>query len=87
MMTSEEPSIGEPRGHDAIVGALLVEPDDASSETGVIFFNNVGTLHMCVHGTIGVIATLEHLGRITRGLHRLDTPRSARSPRISVRIH
>jgi 4-hydroxyproline epimerase len=66
--------ICEPRGHDAIVGALLVEPDDPASETGVIFFNNVGTLHMCVHGTIGVIATLAHLGRITRGNHRLDTP-------------
>ena len=66
--------IGEPRGHDAIVGALLVEPDETTSATSVFFFNNVGTLHMCVHGTIGEIATLAHLGRITRGLHRLDTP-------------
>lgn len=64
----------EPRGHDALVGALLVEADDPSSETGVIFFNNVGNLHMCVHGTIGVMVTLAHLGRITRGSYTLDTP-------------
>ena len=50
-------TVGEPRGHDALVGALL-EADDPSSETGVIFFNNVGNLHMCVHGTIGVVVTL-----------------------------
>ena len=77
--------ICEPRGHDAIVGALLVEPDDPDSETGVIFFNNVGTLHMCVHGTIGVIATLAHLGRITRGTIASTHP-SARSPPILGRI-
>ena len=64
----------EPRGHDALVGALLVEPDNSSSETGVIFFNNVGTLHMCVHGTIGVMVTLSHMGRIERGSYTLDTP-------------
>ena len=64
----------EPRGHDALVGALLVEPDEQSSQTGVIFFNNVGNLHMCVHGTIGVMVTLAHLGRIDRGSYTLDTP-------------
>ena len=64
----------EPRGHEALVGALLVEPDRESSETGVIFFNNVGTLHMCVHGTIGVVRTLAHLGRVGRGSYTLDTP-------------
>lgn len=64
----------EPRGHDAIVGALLLEPVDPESVAGVIFFNNVGLLHMCVHGTIGVVKTLEHMGRIKRGSHKLDTP-------------
>ena len=64
----------EPRGHDAIVGALLVEPLDPEAVAGVIFFNNVGMLHMCVHGTIGVIKTLEHLGKIERGSHSLETP-------------
>ncbi|MEC8818594.1 MAG: proline racemase family protein [Planctomycetota bacterium] len=64
----------EPRGHEALVGALLVEPEREGSETGVIFFNNVGTLHMCVHGTIGVMVTLARLGRVQRGSYTLDTP-------------
>ena len=64
----------EPRGHEALVGALLVESDRDSSETGVIFFNNVGTLHMCVHGTIGVMVTLAHLDMLGRGSYTLDTP-------------
>jgi 4-hydroxyproline epimerase len=66
--------ICEPRGHEVIVGALLVEPKDASCAAGVIFFNNVGLLGMCGHGMIGLIATLKHLGRITAGEHRVETP-------------
>jgi 4-hydroxyproline epimerase len=66
--------ICEPRGHEVIVGALLVEPKDASCATGVIFFNNAGLLGMCGHGMIGLIATLKHLGRITAGEHRVETP-------------
>jgi 4-hydroxyproline epimerase len=31
-------------------------------------------LGMCGHGTIGVVASLAHLGRIEPGRHRLDTP-------------
>ncbi len=64
----------EPRGHDAMVGALLTPPVSKGSAAGVIFFNNVGYLGMCGHGTIGVVRTLEHLGRITAGLVHLDTP-------------
>ncbi|MCB1275097.1 MAG: proline racemase family protein [Prosthecobacter sp.] len=66
--------ICEPRGHEVIVGALLVEPKDTSCAAGVIFFNNVGLLGMCGHGMIGVIATLKHLGRISAGEHRIETP-------------
>ena len=66
--------ICEPRGHEVIVGALLVEPKDASCAAGVIFFNNVGLLGMCGHGMIGLVATLKHLGRITVGEHRVETP-------------
>jgi len=66
--------VNEPRGSDVVVGALLTPPTDASCAAGVIFFNNVGYLGMCGHGTIGVIATLAHLGRIGPGAHRLETP-------------
>jgi 4-hydroxyproline epimerase len=66
--------VNEPRGSDVIVGALLVPPTDPACCAGVIFFNNVGTLGMCGHGTIGLGVTLGHLGKIGAGTHRLETP-------------
>ena len=65
--------VNEPRGSDVMVGALLVPPSQADCATGVIFFNNVGYLGMCGHGTIGLIATLAHLGRISEGTHQIQT--------------
>ncbi len=64
----------EPRGNDVIVGALLCEPQDPVNACGVIFFNNVGYLGMCGHGTIGLVATLAHLKRIAVGTHGIETP-------------
>lgn len=64
----------EPRGSDTVVGALLLEPADPRACASVIFFNNVGYLGMCGHGTIGVVRTLQYLGRITAGRHLLETP-------------
>jgi 4-hydroxyproline epimerase len=64
----------EPRGSDVLVGALLVEPEDAAAAAGVIFFNNSGYLGMCGHGMIGVAATLSYLGRIGIGQHLFETP-------------
>jgi 4-hydroxyproline epimerase len=64
----------EPRGHDAVVGALLCPPLAAGSAAGVIFFNDVGALGMCGHGLIGVVRTLEFLGRLRPGRVRIDTP-------------
>lgn len=66
--------INEPRGADHLVGALLCEPVDASCAAGVIFFNNTDFLQMCGHGTIGLVATLAHLGKIDVGFHRIETP-------------
>ncbi len=64
----------EPRGSEVVVGALLLEPVDPESAAGVIFFNDVGYLGMCGHGTIGLITTLAHMGRIGPGRHRIETP-------------
>jgi len=66
--------VNEPRGSDVIVGALLCEPVDPACAAGVIFFNNVGYLGMCGHGTIGLVATLAHLKRIKPGEHWIETP-------------
>jgi 4-hydroxyproline epimerase len=75
--------VNEPRGSDAMVGALLCEPSDPSCSAAVIFFNNVGYLGMCGHGTIGLVVTLSHLGRITPGVHRIETSVGV----VSARLH
>jgi 4-hydroxyproline epimerase len=67
-------AVNEPRGSDAMVGALLCQPFDRRCAAGVIFFNNVGYLGMCGHGTIGVAVTLGHMGVIRPGLHLIETP-------------
>jgi len=65
--------VNEPRGSDAIVGALLCEPEDPKSAAGVIYFNNVAYLGMCGHGTIGLMVTLAHLGEVKPGTYQLET--------------
>jgi 4-hydroxyproline epimerase len=64
----------EPRGSEVIVGALLSEPVDPRHAAGVIFFNDAGYLGMCGHGTIGLVTTLHHAGRIAPGKHVIETP-------------
>jgi 4-hydroxyproline epimerase len=65
--------VNEPRGSDVLVGALITPPSDPTCEFGVIFFNNVGYLGMCGHGTIGLVATLAFLDRIKPGIYHIDT--------------
>ena len=66
--------VNEPRGSDVVVGALLCDPLDSASAAGVVFFNNVGYLGMCCHGTIGLVATLAYMNRIAPGEHKIETP-------------
>jgi len=75
--------VNEPRGSDVLVGALLCEPADATCAAGVMFFNNVGFIGMCGHGTIGLAVTLAHLGRINPGTHRIETPVGI----VTVQLH
>lgn len=66
--------LNEPRGSDVMVGALLVKPSLPNCDYGVIFFNNVGYLGMCGHGTIGLVASLAYQGRLSPGKVRIETP-------------
>ncbi|MFZ0955522.1 MAG: 4-hydroxyproline epimerase [Candidatus Sulfotelmatobacter sp.] len=75
--------VNEPRGSDVMVGALLCDPLDSASAAGVIFFNNVGYLGMCGHGTIGLVATLAYMKRISPGEHKIETPVGA----VSAILH
>lgn len=67
-------AIHEPRGSEAIVGALLCEPDEPACDAAVIFFNNCSVLNMCGHGIMGVAVTLAYLGRVPLGIVRIQTP-------------
>ena len=64
----------EPRGQPGMVGALLVDPQEPGSETGVIYFDADAVLGMCGHGTIGLAVTLAYQGRIAPGRHIFETP-------------
>lgn len=75
--------VNEPRGSDALVGALLCEPTDPSCAAAVIFFNNVGYLGMCGHGTMGLVVTLAYLNRIRPGVHRIETPAGVVEARLN----
>ncbi len=75
--------VNEPRGSDPLVGGLLVKPHRADCDLGVIFFNNVGYLGMCGHGTIGLIASLKHLGDLSPGAVKIDTPVGAVEANLS----
>jgi 4-hydroxyproline epimerase len=75
--------VNEPRGSDPVVGALLCPPVDPASTAAVIFFNNVGYLGMCGHGTIGLVATLAHQERIKAGMHHIETPVGV----VGARLH
>ncbi len=66
--------VNEPRGSDALVGAILCKSPHKQCVAGVIFFNNVGYLSMCGHGIMGVAAALYYQGSIQHGLHVFDTP-------------
>jgi 4-hydroxyproline epimerase len=66
--------VNEPRGSDTVIGALLVPPYRPGCDFGVIFFNNVGLLGMCGHGTIGLVVSLAHLGQLSPGRVKIDTP-------------
>ena len=65
--------INEPRGSDVLVGGLLCQPTDPTCAAGIIFFNNTGYLHMCGHGTIGLMVTLAWLKKLGPGSHRIET--------------
>lgn len=66
--------VAEPRGKEAMVGALLLPPSEPECAAGVIYFNAAGNLGMCGHASIGTMVTLAYLKRASAGRHRIETP-------------
>lgn len=54
----------EPRGHNDMFGAILMEPVSEESHAGVIFMDGGGYLDMCGHGSIGTVTVLLETGMI-----------------------
>jgi 4-hydroxyproline epimerase len=67
----------EPRGHDAMSGAILYPPLRPDCDIAILYIEVTGCLPMCGHGTIGSVTfALEH-GLITpreEGVVALDAP-------------
>ena len=66
--------LGEPRGREALVGALLYPSSSGDCATEVIFFNERGNLGMCGHASIGCAVVLAYLQKIGLGQHNFATP-------------
>ncbi|MGO3151819.1 MAG: proline racemase family protein [Galactobacter sp.] len=68
----------EPRGHDALSGAILQPSTNPDADWGVLFIEVTGVLPMCGAGTMGVATALVDTGMVavTEPVTtvRLDTP-------------
>ena len=64
----------EPRGHDGMYGALLVEPDHPEADLGVLFMHNAGYSTMCGHATIALARWAVESGRVKGPTVRLQCP-------------
>lgn len=65
--------VTEPRGSEAMVGALLLPASSPGHRGALVFFNGRGYLGMCGHAAIGAAVTLGALGRLDPGRHRFET--------------
>ena len=64
----------EPRGHDGMYGALLVEPDHPEADLAVLFMHNEGYSTMCGHATIALARWAVESGRVPGPTVRLQCP-------------
>lgn len=64
----------EPRGHDGMYGALLVEPDHPDADLAVLFMHNEGYSTMCGHATIALARWAVESGRVKGPTVRLQCP-------------
>jgi trans-L-3-hydroxyproline dehydratase len=64
----------EPRGHDGMYGALLVEPDHPAADLAVLFMHNEGYSTMCGHATIALARWAVESGRVKGPTVRLQCP-------------
>ena len=80
--------MNEPRGHQAMSGAILQAPTRPDADWGVVYIEVSGCLPMCGHGTIGVATVLVETGMVDVQepvtTIRLDTPAGLVIARVAV---
>lgn len=54
----------EPRGHNEMFGAFLVEPVNPEADFGIIFMDTGGYLNMCGHNTIAAVTSIVETGMV-----------------------
>lgn len=54
--------MAEPRGHNDMVGALLLDPIDPNADIGVIYMDTNRWINMCGHATIGCATAAVNAG-------------------------
>src|SRR5262249_42341805 len=78
----------EPRGHAAMCAAFLVPPSDPAADTGVVFVEPVGVVHMCGHGAIAIATMLVDTAQVAaqepETLITLDTAAGRVTARVQV---
>ncbi|HEV7977661.1 proline racemase family protein [Amycolatopsis sp.] len=79
----------EPRGHEAMSGALLQPPIHPEADFGVIYMDVEGAVPVCGHGAMGVATVLVETGMVEVRepvtVVRLDTPSGLVVAEVEVR--
>lgn len=56
----------EPRGHENMFGAIILDPVDSRADKGVIFMDTGGCLNMCGHGSMGTATLIVETGMVEK---------------------
>jgi proline racemase len=79
----------EPRGHNTMCGALLVEPTMKEADVGVIFMEPIGLVPMCGHGAMAIAKFLAEtrMAKVTEPVTnvKLDTLAGLVDLKVNVR--
>ncbi|HEX9709080.1 MAG TPA: proline racemase family protein [Candidatus Thermoplasmatota archaeon] len=77
----------EPRGHSAMCAALLVPPSNPEADTGVVFLEPLGVVHMCGHGAIAIATMLVETGVVPMQAPETPVVLDTAAGRVAARVH
>jgi proline racemase len=77
----------EPRGHTAMCAALLVPPSDSAADTGIVFVEPLGVVHMCGHGAIAIATMLVETGAVAMRAPETSVVLDTAAGPVTARVH